>query len=142
MKEQFQTLLLVGYPGEGLHPLTNDLERKGWEFFNRGSRRCVPILQDSLPLPSTRASACSGLTLSQMAVIHSSASARLWERGERHGQAGGTEAQSWGSGWGRGTEGSTAPLQGIHTSSEEYEWQERVWWDGRGWERRRFWSSF
>lgn len=105
MKEQFQSLLLLGYPGEGLQQLTNHLERKGWEPFNRGSRHCVPILQDCLPVPSTRASACSGLTLSQMAKIHSSASARLWERGEWHSQAGGTEAQSW---------GTAAPLQGIH----------------------------
>lgn len=127
MKEQFQTLLLLGYPGEGLFQSQTTWKEKDWEPFNRGSRRCVPILQDCLPVPSTRASACSGLTLSQMAEIHSSASARIWERGEWHSQAGGTEAQSWGS--------TAAPLQGIHTSLEGWKWQERVWWDGRSWEK-------
>jgi len=81
-REHFQISLLLGSSGLGLHPFTNNLERKGQRSFNRWSRHCLPILQDCFPLPSSTASALSGLTFSQMASIHSSVSARLWKRRE------------------------------------------------------------
>lgn len=94
MKEQFQTLLLLGYPGEGLYPLTNHLERKGWEPFNKGSvfQPCKTVslcqaqgfcLLWTDPQPNGRD---PQLCLSQDLG-----------KGGMAQQAGGTEARSWGS---------------------------------------------
>ena len=143
-REHFQTLLLLGYSGLELHEFTNDLERKGQRSFNRWSRHCLPILQDCLPLSSSMPSALSGLTFSQMALIHSSVSARLWKRREMAQSGRGNWSTELGtvSGWVYGTESFTAPFQGIHTSFEEYKLQEQVCWDGTSWKWRRFWSSF
>lgn len=143
-REHFQPLLLLGYSGLELQEFTNDLERKGPRSFNRWSRHCLPVLQDCLPLPSSVASALSGLTFSQMALIHSSVSARLWKRREmaQSGRGNGSTELGAVSGWVYGTESFTAPFQGIRTSFEEYKLQEQVWWDGTSWKWRGFWSSF
>lgn len=79
-RERFQTLLLLGCPGLGVHQLINALEKKGQKSFNRWSRHCLPALQDFLSLPSSVVSALSGLTFGQMASVHSSVSARLCKR--------------------------------------------------------------
>lgn len=138
-REHFQALLLLGYSRLEATSVHNDLERKGQRSFNRWSRHCLPILQDCLTLSSSMASALSGLTFSQMTLIHSSVSSQTLEEEGRG---------NWGtdlgtvSGWVYGTEGFTAPFQGIHTPFEEYKLQEQVWWDGTSWKRRKFPSSF
>lgn len=103
-------------------------KKKGQGSFNRRSRHRCTILQDCLHLPSSIASALSGLTSSQMALIHSSVSARPGKRREMAQSDRGKWGTELGAASGRvcGPESFSAPFQGIHMSSEEYKLKEQA----------------